>query len=44
MAHRLRSLSGERFGIEVYGFDHYVSYLYPGGLAVRSLKGAGSPR
>jgi hypothetical protein len=32
--HTLRGLDGVRFGVEVYGFDHYVSYAYPGGLAL----------
>ena len=33
--HTLRSEGGELFGVEVYGFDHYVSYAYPGGLNLK---------
>jgi len=33
--HTLRSEGGEFFGVEVYGFDHYVSYAYPGGLNLK---------
>jgi len=25
------------FGIQIYGFDHYISYAYPGGLALEKL-------
>ncbi len=36
-AHTVRSTSGSPFGIEVYGFDHYVSYMYPGGADLRPI-------
>jgi hypothetical protein len=35
--HTLRGVDGVRFGVEVYGFDHYVSYAYPGGLALMPI-------
>lgn len=32
--HKLRSPSGDRFGLIVYGWDSFVSYGYPGGTNV----------
>lgn len=32
--HTLRGLEGATFGVQIYGFDHYVSYDYPGGLSL----------
>ncbi len=32
--HTLKSVSGESFGLVVYGFDRFVSYAYPGGTNV----------
>lgn len=35
-SHTIRSTLAP-FGIQVYGFDHYVSYMYPGGQAVTRI-------
>lgn len=35
--HTLKGEGNVLFGLEVYGFDHYISYAYPGGLALRKL-------
>jgi hypothetical protein len=35
--HRLRSTSGQFFGIKVYGVAPYTSYMYPGGLDLQLL-------
>jgi len=35
--HTLVGVDGVHFGVEVYGYDHYVSYAYPGGLALEPV-------
>ncbi len=35
--HTLRGLDEALFGVEVYGFDHYISYAYPGGLDLKPI-------
>lgn len=35
--HTLAGVDGVHFGVQVYGFDHYVSYAYPGGLALEEV-------
>jgi len=35
--HTITESSKKPFGIQIYGFDHYISYAYPGGLALEKL-------
>jgi hypothetical protein len=35
--HTVTESSKKPFGIQIYGFDHYISYAYPGGLALEKL-------
>ncbi len=35
--HTLKSVNGESFGLEVWGWDSFVSYGYPGGANVRLI-------
>jgi hypothetical protein len=41
--HTLTGLDGAVFGVEVYGFDHYVSYGYPGGLSLENTNSGYMP-
>ena len=35
--HTITETSKKPFGVQIYGFDHYISYAYPGGLALEKL-------
>jgi hypothetical protein len=36
-AHRVRSADARPLSVKVYGIARYTSYMYPGGLDLRSL-------
>lgn len=40
-AHHIESSGGQTFGIKVYGFGAYTSYMYPGGLDLTQISPPG---